>query len=155
MSARRLWFLKLRLNRLGWSVNVNQLSLRLLKRLVELMYYSVAPVKVESSVQLQFLINISNTFTSAAVIGAVEELAQSSRTISLVQETFETNFFANVNIIKAVLPIMRQRRNGHIVMLTGISEIPLTTRCNVMLTSNSWSPGDSRPGNVLLVSVGY
>ena len=58
-----------------------------------------------------------------AVVGAIEELAQSSRTISLVQETFETNFFANVNIIKAVLPVMRQRKNGHIVMLTGISKV--------------------------------
>jgi NAD(P)-dependent dehydrogenase (short-subunit alcohol dehydrogenase family) len=59
--------------------------------------------------------------TSEAVIGAVEELAQSHHTINLVQDTFETNFFANVNIIKAVLPIMRQRKNGHIIMLTGIS----------------------------------
>jgi len=39
----------------------------------------------------------------------------------LVQDTFETNFFANVNIIKAVLPIMRERKNGHIIMSTGIS----------------------------------
>ncbi|KAF2267602.1 short chain dehydrogenase/reductase family protein-like protein [Lojkania enalia] len=59
--------------------------------------------------------------TSEAVIGAVEELAQSSRTITLTQETFETNFFANVNIIKAALPIMRQRNNGHVIMLTGIT----------------------------------
>ncbi|KAF2710735.1 short chain dehydrogenase/reductase family protein-like protein [Pleomassaria siparia CBS 279.74] len=59
--------------------------------------------------------------TSEAVIGTIEELAQNSRTISLVQETFEMNFFANVNIIKAVLPIMRQRKNGHIVVLTGIT----------------------------------
>jgi NAD(P)-dependent dehydrogenase (short-subunit alcohol dehydrogenase family) len=59
--------------------------------------------------------------TSEAVIGAVEELGQTSRTISVVQDTFETNFFANVNIIKAVLPAMRQRKNGHIIMLTGIS----------------------------------
>jgi NAD(P)-dependent dehydrogenase (short-subunit alcohol dehydrogenase family) len=58
---------------------------------------------------------------NSAVIGTVEELAQSSRTISLVQDTFETNFFANVNIIKAVLPIMRQRKNGHVIMLTGIT----------------------------------
>ncbi|KAF2878585.1 hypothetical protein BDV95DRAFT_557870 [Massariosphaeria phaeospora] len=59
--------------------------------------------------------------TSEAVIGAVEELAQSSRTITLVQDTFETNFFANVNIIKAVLPVMRRRNNGHVIMLTGIT----------------------------------
>ncbi|CAI6333669.1 unnamed protein product [Periconia digitata] len=59
--------------------------------------------------------------TSEAVIGAVEELSQSSRTLSLVQDTFETNFFANVNIIKAALPVMRERKNGHIIMLTGIT----------------------------------
>ncbi|OCL08522.1 NAD(P)-binding protein [Glonium stellatum] len=59
--------------------------------------------------------------TSEAVIGTVEELAQSSRSLSLVQEQFETNFFANVNIIKAALPSMRQMKNGHIIMLTGIT----------------------------------
>jgi NAD(P)-dependent dehydrogenase (short-subunit alcohol dehydrogenase family) len=57
-----------------------------------------------------------------AVIGAVEELAQSSRTISLVDEIFEINFFANVNIIKAILPVMRERKNGHIIVITGISK---------------------------------
>ncbi|KAF2728348.1 short chain dehydrogenase/reductase family protein-like protein [Polyplosphaeria fusca] len=59
--------------------------------------------------------------TSEAVFGAVEELAQSSRTINLIQDTFETNFFANVNIIKAALPAMRHRNNGHIIMLTGVT----------------------------------
>ncbi|KAF1937267.1 NAD(P)-binding protein [Clathrospora elynae] len=58
---------------------------------------------------------------SEAVIGAVEELAQSSRTISLVDEIFEINFFANVNIIKAILPTMRERKNGHIIVITGIT----------------------------------
>lgn len=59
-----------------------------------------------------------------AVIGSVEELAQTSRTRSLVDEIFEINFFANVNIIKAVLPIMRERKNGHIIVITGISRSP-------------------------------
>ncbi|KAF1831694.1 short chain dehydrogenase/reductase family protein-like protein [Decorospora gaudefroyi] len=58
---------------------------------------------------------------SEAVIGAVEELSQSNRTISLVDEIFEINFFANVNIIKAVLPIMRDRKNGHLIVITGIT----------------------------------
>jgi NADP-dependent 3-hydroxy acid dehydrogenase YdfG len=40
-----------------------------------------------------------------------------------VQDTFETNFFSNVNIIKAVLPAMRERKNGHIIMLTGVSKL--------------------------------
>ncbi|KAH7089716.1 hypothetical protein FB567DRAFT_521389 [Paraphoma chrysanthemicola] len=58
---------------------------------------------------------------SEAVIGAVEELAQSNRTISLVDEIFEINFFANVNIIKAILPVMRERKNGHVIVITGIT----------------------------------
>jgi len=58
---------------------------------------------------------------SEAVIGTVEELAQSSRTISLVDEIFEINFFANVNIIKAILPAMRERKNGHMIVITGIT----------------------------------
>ncbi|KAF2826168.1 NAD(P)-binding protein [Ophiobolus disseminans] len=58
---------------------------------------------------------------SEAIIGAVEELSQSSRTISLVDEIFEINFFANVNIIKAILPVMRERKNGHVIVITGIT----------------------------------
>lgn len=42
--------------------------------------------------------------------------------MAVMREQFESNFFANVNIIKAVLPSMRARKNGHIIMLTGISE---------------------------------
>jgi hypothetical protein len=38
-----------------------------------------------------------------------------------VDEIFEINFFANVNIMKAVLPIMRERKNGHIIVITGIT----------------------------------
>jgi NAD(P)-dependent dehydrogenase (short-subunit alcohol dehydrogenase family) len=90
------------------------------------MCFLVIPAKVSSRlcriVFFQLLICI------IAVIGAVEELAQSSRTISLVQETFETNFFANVNIIKAALPVMRRRNNGHIIMLTGISVLLLKSQ---------------------------
>lgn len=76
--------------------------------------------------------------TSEAVIGAVEELAQSSRTINLVQDTFETNFFSNVNIIKAVLPTMRERKNGHIIMLTGITG-HLGTPGLAMYCSSQWA----------------
>ncbi|KAF2443597.1 short chain dehydrogenase/reductase family protein-like protein [Karstenula rhodostoma CBS 690.94] len=76
--------------------------------------------------------------TSEAVIGAVEELAHSSRTITLVQDTFETNFFSNVNIIKAVLPTMRERKNGHIIMLTGVTG-HLGTPGLAMYCSSQWA----------------
>lgn len=62
---------------------------------------------------------------SAAVIGTVEELAASPRSLTLVRDQFETNFFGPVNIIKAVLPTMRKKMTGHIIILTGISVLLL------------------------------
>jgi len=59
--------------------------------------------------------------TSETVVGTVEELAQSSRTQSLVRDQFETNFFGPVNVIKAILPSFRTKRNGHILMLSALS----------------------------------
>ena len=59
---------------------------------------------------------------SEALIGTIEELDQSPRTQALVTDQFETNFFGPVNIMKALLPSMREKRNGHIVVLTGIGE---------------------------------
>lgn len=58
---------------------------------------------------------------SEVVVGTVEELSQSPRTLSLVKDQFETNFFGPVNVIKATLPIFRSKKNGHIVLLTAIT----------------------------------
>jgi NAD(P)-dependent dehydrogenase (short-subunit alcohol dehydrogenase family) len=90
-----------------------------------------------------------------AVIGAVEELAQSNRTISLVDEIFEINFFANVNIIKAILPVMRERKNGHIIVITGISKLYYTSEIAPKLTGHSWSSRHPWTWHVLLVTMGY
>lgn len=60
-------------------------------------------------------------WVSTAIVGTVEELSASQRTLTMVREQFETNFFGPVNVIKAVLPSFRERRNGHIILLTGIS----------------------------------
>ena len=56
-----------------------------------------------------------------AVFGAVEELAVSNGTLTLARNQFETNFFGPVNVIKAVLPLMRAKSSGHIMVLAGIS----------------------------------
>lgn len=58
---------------------------------------------------------------SEALVGTIEELNQSTRTQSMARDQFETNFFAPVNVIRALLPNMREKRNGHIIALTGIS----------------------------------
>ena len=57
------------------------------------------------------------------MIGTVEELAATSRTQSLVREQFEMNFYGPVNCIKAILPSMRRRGGGHIVVLSSISTL--------------------------------
>ena len=59
--------------------------------------------------------------TAIAVVGAVEELTTSERSRTLVKGQIETNFFGPTNIIKAALPAMREKRTGHIIVLTGIS----------------------------------
>lgn len=59
--------------------------------------------------------------TSEAIVGTVEELAASDRTQALVREQFETNFFGPVNVIKAVLPRMREQKIGHMIVLGGIT----------------------------------
>lgn len=59
--------------------------------------------------------------SSETVVGTVEELAQNPRTLTLVRDQFETNFFGPVNIIKSILPTFRTKRNGHIIMLSALS----------------------------------
>ena len=59
--------------------------------------------------------------TSHALIGTVEELAVSQRTRTLVRDQFETNFFGPMNMIRTVIPEMRRKGTGHIIVLSGIT----------------------------------
>src|SRR2546423_162036 len=59
--------------------------------------------------------------TSQAIIGAVEELSTSQRNQNLVRDQFETNFFGPMNIMRAALPDMRAKANGHFIILGGIT----------------------------------
>ncbi|KAI9864623.1 MAG: hypothetical protein M1813_003112 [Trichoglossum hirsutum] len=58
---------------------------------------------------------------SQAVVGTVEELSTNPGTLALTREQFETNFYGPLNIIKTVLPGFRERRAGHILVVTGIA----------------------------------
>jgi len=66
-------------------------------------------------------IDILLSCSSQAVLGTVEELAATPRTLSLVRDQFETNFFGPMNIIKATLPEMRNQKIGHMIVLGGIT----------------------------------
>lgn len=71
-------------------------------------------------------------------MGSIEELSQTDRTQTLVRDQFETNFFGPVNVLKAVLPSMREKRNGHIVAMTGITA-HLGTPGFAMYCSSQWA----------------
>lgn len=75
---------------------------------------------------------------SEALVGSIEELSQTGRTQTLVRDQFETNFFGPVNVVKAVLPSMREKRNGHIVAMTGITA-HLGTPGFAMYCSSQWA----------------
>lgn len=51
-----------------------------------------------------------------AVAGFAEDL-----TVEEIRSQFETNFFGQLAMTKAVLPAMRQQRSGHIIMVSSIS----------------------------------
>lgn len=137
---------------IGSSVNARQLLQKLSKPSVALMYCCVRLAKVTLNI---ILANPELIYGDCiAIIGAVEELAQSSRTISLVDEIFEINFFANVNIVKAILPVMRERKNGHIIVITGISE-SRRPFLRAVLTGYSWPSRNTRPFNLLLITMGH
>lgn len=55
-----------------------------------------------------------------AVVGTVEELSTTPATQNLVRDQFESIFFSQVNFIKATIPELREKRNGHIMILSSI-----------------------------------
>ncbi len=76
---------------------------------------------IAEAVQVFQKIDILFCCTSEAVVGTVEELAANNRTRTLVRDQFERNFFGPMNMIKGVIPEMRSKTNGHIIVLAGIT----------------------------------
>jgi NAD(P)-dependent dehydrogenase (short-subunit alcohol dehydrogenase family) len=72
-----------------------------------------------------------------------------------VDEIFEINFFANVNIIKAILPVMRERKNGHMIVITGISTTTSLCCTQRLLTTASRPSWNTGARHVLLIAMGH
>lgn len=88
-----------------------------------------------------------------AVIGAVEELSMTPDTQTLIRDQFETKFFGPVNVIKAVLPSMRARGQGHVLVLSDISEY-FSIMCDVSMRLLIWGCGTNACIDTLLVEGG-
>jgi len=80
-----------------------------------------AQAAVAEAIDLWGRIDILLCNTSEAVVGAVEELSTSPATQNLVRDQFEVIFFGQMNFIKATLPLLREKHNGHIMILTGVT----------------------------------
>lgn len=57
------------------------------------------------------------------LLGPVESIS-----IDEMKRVFETNFFGAVRMIKEVMPDMKKRRSGHIVVMSSVMGLQGTTR---------------------------
>jgi len=73
------------------------------------------PIISTSLFHLTYL-QIFRTVLIIAFVGAFEEISDWN-----FREQLEVNFFGTANIIRCVLPGMRQRRSGHIINITGLT----------------------------------
>lgn len=67
---------------------------------------------LEKESKIDVLINNAG----AGITGPIEEIPEAE-----IKRNFETNFFGPINVIKAVLPSMRQEKSGLIINITSIA----------------------------------
>jgi NAD(P)-dependent dehydrogenase (short-subunit alcohol dehydrogenase family) len=78
--------------------------------------FELIPAVVESVIRDYGRVDLLVNNAGFAVAGFAEDL-----TLGEIRSQFETNFFGHVTMTKAVLPVMRQQRSGHIVMVSSVS----------------------------------
>jgi NAD(P)-dependent dehydrogenase (short-subunit alcohol dehydrogenase family) len=85
-------------------------------RQLDVTHFSVMPEFVEHVIHDYGRIDVLLNNAGFAVAGFIEDLE-----LEEIRAQFETNFFGHVALTKAVLPVMRQQRSGHIIMVSSIS----------------------------------
>jgi NAD(P)-dependent dehydrogenase (short-subunit alcohol dehydrogenase family) len=85
-------------------------------RRLDITDFDLIPSFVETVVRDFGRIDVLINNAGFAVAGFAEDLK-----LAEIRAQFESNFFGHVAMTKAVLPVMRQQRSGHIIMISSIS----------------------------------
>ncbi len=87
-------------------------------RRLDITDFDSIPAVMESIIRDYARVDLLLNNAGFAVAGFAEDL-----TLDEIRSQFETNFFGHVAMTKAVLPIMRQQRSGHIIMVSSVSGV--------------------------------
>lgn len=94
---------------------------RLRKIHYDLRSMSACQAAIASAIEAFGQLDVLLCCNGEALIGTIEEATQSKMTEALVTSQFNNNTFGPINLIKAALPPFRQQRNGHIILMSGIT----------------------------------
>jgi NAD(P)-dependent dehydrogenase (short-subunit alcohol dehydrogenase family) len=84
-----------------------------------------------------------------SMAGFVEDLS-----LSEIREQFETNFFGNVAMSKAVLPVMRRQKSGHIIQVASVAGLVSTPLLGAYCSSKHALEGFSESLRIETHSLG-
>jgi NAD(P)-dependent dehydrogenase (short-subunit alcohol dehydrogenase family) len=111
---------------------------RLDLRRVDITEFDSLPGAVEAIVRDHGGIDVLVNNAGFSVAGFAEDM-----TLAELRQQLETNFFGNVAMTKAVLPVMRARKSGHIITVTSVGGLVgqpmLSAYCASKYALEGWS----------------